>query len=211
MADGIPADAAAFFAELEDHNDRDWWASNADRWRRSVRQPMEWLLDELAGEFGEAKLFRPHRDVRFSPDKSPYKNHQGAVVHTSPGVGLYVQVSSSGLMTGTGWWSPEPSQLAAYRAAVLDDLAGDALARIVAELESAGAEVDGDRLRTAPRGVDPGHPRIELLRHRTLLVAFHHGTPDWMDTPAVADRVRADWRSFAPLNGWLSAHLDGAS
>lgn len=210
MADGIPADAAAVFAELEDNNDRDWWAANADRWRRSVRQPMEWLCEELSGEFGEAKLFRPHRDVRFSPDKAPYKSHQGAVVHTSPGVGLYVQVSSGGLLTGTGWWSPERSQLDAYRAAVLEDSTGDALARIVAELESAGAEVHGDRLRTAPRGVDQRHPRIELLRHRTLLVSMDHGSPDWLATPEVVERVRADWRGFGALNKWLAVHLGGA-
>ena len=206
---GIPVDAVDFFAELELNNDRTWWTANKGRWQASVREPMERLCDGLADEFGEAKLFRPYRDVRFSNDKTPYKNHQGAVVHTSPGVGLYVQVSGAGLLTGTGWWRPEPGQLDAYRAAVLDDDSGDALASIVAALEEDGVVVHGDELKTAPRGVDPGHPRIRLLRYRTLLATVEHGVPDWLGTPEVLERVRDDWRSFAAVNQWLDAHLGG--
>ncbi len=206
--DGFPAGAVDFFAELEAHNDREWWAANADRWRRAVRAPMEGLADELAGEFGEAKLFRPQRDVRFSLDKSPYKTHQGAVVATSPGVGYYVQVSSAGLMTGGGWYQPTPAQVAAFREAVLDDDSGEQLAGLVAAVEASGAELGGDQLKTAPRGVDRTHPRVALLRHRSLLVSVDHGVPGWLATPEVVDRVRDDWRRYRPLLEWLSAHLD---
>jgi uncharacterized protein (TIGR02453 family) len=207
MAAGIPVEAADFFAELEYNNEREWWLANQGRWRTLVREPFEALCDALAGEFGQPKVFRPNRDVRFSADKSPYKTHQGAVVRTSLGVGLYLQMSASGLMTGTGWWSPEPGQLEAFRAAVLDEDSGEELVRIVDELDVGGAEVHGDRLKTSPRGVDPGHPRIGLLRHRTLLVSVEHGTPEWLETPEVLDRVAADWRSYAQLNRWLAGNL----
>jgi uncharacterized protein (TIGR02453 family) len=172
-----------------------------------VREPFEALCEALATEFGQPKVFRPNRDVRFSADKSPYKTHQGGVVRTSPGVGLYLQVSASGLLTGTGWWSPEPGQLEAFREAVLDDDSGDELVAIVEELEAGGADVHGDRLKTAPRGVDSSHPRIGLLRHRTLLASREHGTPEWLETPEVVERVRDDWRRYAALNRWLAAHL----
>ncbi|MGC3992695.1 MAG: DUF2461 domain-containing protein [Propionicimonas sp.] len=207
MTSGFPIDAVHFFTELEHNNERAWWLANQDRWRRVVREPMQALCDALAGEFGEPKVFRPYRDVRFSADKTPYKTHQGAVVHISPGVGLYVQLSGAGLLTGTGWWRPEPGQLDAYRAAVLDDDTGEALVAIVAALEEGGVEVHGDELRTAPRGVDPAHPRIRLLRYRTVLATADHGDPDWLATPEVVDRVRADWRSFAALNRWLATSL----
>lgn len=204
---GIPRDAANFFAELELNNDRAWWTANQERWRRSVREPVERLCDALAEEFGDAKLFRPHRDVRFSSDKSPYKTHQGAVVATSPGVGYYVQVGSQGLLTGAGWYAPIPAQVAAYREAVLADRSGNALMGIVDQLVSEGVVIGGDQLRTAPRGVDPEHPRIGLLRHRSLIASFEHGTPDWMERAEVVDRVRADWRAFRPLIEWLGVHL----
>lgn len=209
MTQGIPVEAADFFAELEYNNEREWWLANQARWRRVVREPFEALCEALADEFGRAKVFRPNRDVRFSANKAPYKTHQGAVIRTSPGVGLYLQVSASGLMTGTGWWSPEPGQLEAYREAVLDEDSGEALAGVVEGLERAGAEIHGDRLKTAPRGIDPTHPRIGLLRHRTLLATIEHGTPDWFDAPELVDRVRDDWRAFGPLNTWLATHLEG--
>ncbi len=207
VTQGIPRDAVAFFAELELNNERSWWAANQDRWKRSVRGPVQAVCDALAGEFGEAMLFRPHRDVRFSADKSPYKTHQGAVVGTSPGVGYYVQVSSQGLMTGAGWYLPSPAQVAAYREAVLDDDAGDALAGIVEALGGWGAEIDGDLLKTAPRGVDPDHPRIGLLRHRSLLASIPHGEPAWLGGDDVAEHVREDWRAYRPLVEWLDGHL----
>jgi uncharacterized protein (TIGR02453 family) len=207
MTEGIPVEAADFFAELEYNNERGWWLANQLRWRTVVREPFEALCEALAAEFGQPKVFRPNRDVRFSADKSPYKTHQGGVVRTSPGVGLYLQVSASGLLTGTGWWSPEPGQLEAFREAVLDDDGGAALVAIVEELEAGGSEIHGDRLKTAPRGIDPSHPRIGLLRHRTLLASREHGTPEWLETPEVVERVRDDWRRYAALNRWLAAHL----
>jgi uncharacterized protein (TIGR02453 family) len=207
MAPGFPIDAVDFFTELEYNNEREWWLANQDRWRRAVREPMLALCDALTDEFGAPKVFRPYRDVRFSSDKTPYKTHQGAVVHTSPGVGLYVQLSSAGLLTGTGWWRPEPGQLDAYRAAVLDDDTGEQLESIVAALEQDGAQVRGDELKTAPRGVDPAHPRIRLLRYRTLLASAEHGVPDWLATPEVVDRVRADWRRYSAVNEWLAGAL----
>lgn len=205
---GIPLDAVDFFAELEYNNERPWWTAQQDRWKRSVRDPVQALCDGLAGEFGAAKLFRPHRDVRFSSDKSPYKVHQGAVVATSPGVGLYVQVSRHGLMTGAGWYASTPAQVSAFRAAVLDDDSGTELAAIVARLVDGGVVIDGDRLTSAPRGIASDHPRIALLRHRTLRASRDHGTLDWLEGAAVVDHVRRDWQDYAPLLAWFGARLD---
>jgi uncharacterized protein (TIGR02453 family) len=207
MSAGIPRDAVDFFAELEADNSREWFAANKTRWQASVRAPLQALVDALADEFGPAKLFRPNRDVRFSLDKSPYKIHQGAVVNCGPGVGYYVQVSSAGLMTGGGWYLATPTQIAAYREAVLDDRTGEQLAAAVAPLVADGFEVGGDALKTAPRGVDPDHPRIELLRHRSLLLSREYGAPDWLETDEVLERVSDDWRTYRPVMDWLAENL----
>ncbi len=204
---GIPEDAVDFYAELELHNDRDWWLANRDRWQANVREPLLELTEALAGEFGEAKLFRPNRDVRFSNDKSPYKTHQGAVVATAPGVGFYVQINSRGLFTAGGWHGSTSPQVSAYREAVLDDDAGEELAQVVAVLEAADYEIGGDTLKTAPRGIASDHERIDLLRHRSLTASFDHGVPLWLDSAELVDRVAADWRAYAPLLGWLDSHL----
>ena len=91
---GIPLDAVEFYRALEESNSREWWVAQKERYAVSVREPMAHLGDVLTEEFGEPKLFRPHRDVRFSKDKSPYKNHQGLFVPTSARMGWYVQVGA---------------------------------------------------------------------------------------------------------------------
>jgi uncharacterized protein (TIGR02453 family) len=207
MQAGIPLGAMEFFAELEMNNDRDWWAAHKKQWQDDVRDPLQALTDQLRDEFGAAKLFRPHRDVRFSLDKSPYKTHQGAVVATAAGMGYYVQVGAGGLMTGAGWYQPAPAQVAAFREAVLEDRTGRELDEAVSSLRAGGFEIGGDTLKTAPRGIDPGHPRIALLRHRSLLASAEHGTPSWLETEEVAERVRTDWRAFRPLMEWLANSL----
>ena len=99
---GIPIDAIDFYEDLGADNSRTWWQANKDRYAASVRTPLTSLLEELADEFGTPHLFRPHRDVRFSPDKRPYKDHQGALCLTAPGMGYYVQLSADGLRIGGG-------------------------------------------------------------------------------------------------------------
>lgn len=205
---GIPLAAVDFYAELELNNDRAWWLAHKGVYDTAVRDPMLALGDALADEFGAPKLFRPNRDVRFSSDKSPYKTHQGLVVHTGEAMGYYVQISADGLMAAAGWYAPFPAQVAAYRAAVDDDDSGPALARILADLAADGVTPGGEVLKTRPKGFDADHPRVELLRHKTLTASVPYGLPDWLETPALLDHVRADWRRFTPLLDWLARHVD---
>src|SRR5690606_33982787 len=96
-------------------------------------------------------------------------------------------------------------QLAAYRAAVDHDRRGPELARIVRRLDRAGYAIDGDRLKSRPRGVAADHPRIELMRHRSIYAGRTEVSPPWIDTPRTLDEVRAAWREFTPLVRWLEA------
>lgn len=204
---GIPVDALDFFDDLAVENTRTWWQANRERWERSVRGPMEALLDGLADEFGEAHLYRPHRDVRFSADKSPYKDHQGALVALHPGIGWYVQVSAEGLFAGGGFYPTGPDQTKRYRAAVDRPKAGQQLERITDALVADGFRLGGEQVRTRPRGVPEDHPRLELIRYAHLTAARDHGAAPWLPTPEVLDRVRADWRAVRPLVEWVAAEV----
>lgn len=204
---GIPADAVAFFDELGRDNTKGWWQANKARWQASVREPMERLLDALEDEFGPAHLFRPYRDVRFSADKSPYKDHQGALVGTVAGMGWYVQVGADGIMTGGGYYPSGRDQLPRLRAAVDAPASGTELQRIVDDLERAGFEPRGAQVATRPRGVPADHPRLELMRYTSIVVVREHGEPAWMHTPEVVGRVADDWRTIRPFVEWLTHHV----
>jgi uncharacterized protein (TIGR02453 family) len=204
---GFPAEGPAFYAELEGNNTKEWWSAHKDVYERAVREPMTALLDELSAEFGEAKAFRPYRDVRFSKDKSPYKTHQGGFAQTAEGTGYYLHLDADGLRVGGGYHSPTPPQVARYRAAVDAPATGGELADIVDSLVAAGYSIGGEQLKTVPREYPKDHPRAALLRHRSLTAGTSFGEPPWLGTPEAARRVRDAWTELRPLVVWLTEHV----
>lgn len=200
---GIPVAALDFYDDLEQDNTKAFWDSHKDVYLHSVKQPMLAAADSLEDEFGEGKLFRPNRDVRFSRDKSPYKTHQGLYVATAEATGYYLQVSAAGVMVGVGFYDAKPDRLARIRAAI-DGPHGPALEKVIARLRDQGWTVGGDTVATAPRGYAKDHPRIELLRHKTLSVSKQYGFDPFVHTPELLDHVSRDWRAGTPLLQWLS-------
>jgi uncharacterized protein (TIGR02453 family) len=165
---------------------------------------MEELLKELAPEFGDGRVFRPFRDVRFSKDKSPYKTAMGA----SLAGGGYIHFSANGLGVGSGMYQMAPDQLERYRSAVADEASGTELQAMIAKLSKRHISVHGhDALKTAPKGYPKDHPRIELLRNKGL-VSWQDWPPgEWLGTTAAKKRLTNFLRGCQPLNDWLVAHV----
>jgi len=205
---GIPVAALDFYDDLEVDNTKSFWEKHKAVYDESVKAPMTALCAALEPEFGSAKVFRPYRDVRFAKDKTPYKTHQGAFVPAGPSTGWYVQVSAQGVRTGAGFYEASSAGLAAVRAAIDEELTGQELERILDTLRADGWDVGGDRLKTSPRGYAADHPRIELLRHRSLTAGRSHGFEPVIHTPQLLDVVRDDWRALRPLVEWVAARTD---
>lgn len=203
---GFPVAALDFYDDLEVDNTKSFWDTNKAVYLESVKAPMDALCEVLAPEFGAAKLFRPYRDVRFAKDKTPYKTHQGAFVPTGPAAGWYLQLSAQGVLTGAGFYDADSERLAAFRSGIDDERAGTALAKLLARLERGGWEIGGDTLKTAPRGYSADHPRIGLLRHKSLTVMKSYGFEPIIHTAQLADVVRKDWRTLRPLVEWIADH-----
>ena len=203
---GIPPEAFGFYAELEDNNNREWWLGHKDVYDAAVEEPLGALLAGLEPEFGPARLFRPYRDVRFSQDKSPYKTAQGAFATRQEGVGYYLQVSADGLLVGGGYRSHTPAQLGRFRAAADASGSGTALQAIVDAIAAAGFRIEGEKLKTVPRGFDRDHPRAELLKHKTLYTGVDLGQPEWVSTEAAAEEIAGRWRQLRPLVEWVGRY-----
>jgi uncharacterized protein (TIGR02453 family) len=207
---GFPVEALDFYDDLEMDNTRSFWTAHREVYESAVRGPMCALVAALAEEFGPAKVFRPYRDVRFAKDKTPYKTSQGAFVASCPSTGWYVDLGAPGVRVGAGFYEASPARLAALREAMADDTTGSPLQRLLAGLQRKGWSVGGDRLKTTPRGYDKDHPRIDLLRHRSLTLGKSYGFAPVIHTPELVDLVRADWRAVTPFVRWVSAHAEGA-
>ena len=204
---GFQTEALAFYLGLEADNSRTYWTDHKDVWEREVRGPMLALVAALADEFGEAKLFRPNRDIRFSADKSPYKTHQGAFAATPGGAGYYVQISAKGLRA-VGIRAHNQAQTGqascGCRCGSPGSRAGDPAGVTTPQPDSKSS---GKAVKTTPRGYAADHPRIELLRHKELMVIRDFGDLTWLGTRRALARVRDTWRSVSPLNEWVATHV----
>ena len=203
---GIPDAAFEFYAELEHNNNRGWWLEHKSTYDSSVKVPLTGLLAALEPEFGEAKLFRPNRDIRFSLDKSPYKTAQGALAAVAEGTGFYVQLDADGLLIGGGYHMHTAARLARFHSAVDAPSSGGVLQQIVAHVAALGFTVEGEALKTVPRGFAKDHPRAELLKHKSLAAAMQVGRPDWISTPDAAREVARRWEELRPLIEWISRY-----
>ena len=206
---GFPIEALDFYDDLEMDNTKTYWEAHKPTYDKAVATPMKALVAALADEFGDAKVFRPYRDVRFAKDKTPYKTHQGAFVPKGPATGYYVQVGAPGVRVGVGFYEASSPRLASIRDAIADKRRGGELEEILATMQAADWELGGDRLKTAPRGFDVDHPRIELLRHKSMTLGKSYGFEPFIHTAELLDHVRADWREATPFVEWVLRYAKG--
>ncbi len=197
---GFGEGVVEFYDGLIADNSKAYWTDQRAVYEADVRAPMQALLADLEPEFGPGKIFRPYRDVRFSNDKTPYKPHCGATAGP-----FYVQVGADGLLVAGGYYQMASDQVARFRTAVDDERRGSDLEKRLAALE--GLTVAGETLKTRPRGFDPDHPRIELLRHKGLYAWRAWEPDDVLHEPGTLDRVAATWRMLRPLTEWLDDHV----
>lgn len=216
---GFPDARMKFFHQLAKHQDREWFGEHKVEYEEGWVAPMTALLAEVKEridgaypdcDLGEPKVFRIYRDVRFGADKSPFKTNISGIIAardkgkaTDVPAAVYLQLGTEGF-AGAGLYMMDSRALARYRAAVQDDERGAEVAKLVKALEKKGFSISAaEELKSAPRGVDPEHPRIALLKRKGL-VAMFPAIPDGV----VATRAFADWvvtqaKAVAPLVRWL--------
>lgn len=201
---GWPSSALSFYAGLEADNSKSYWNEHKAVYETDVLAPMNALLAELAEEFGEGRIFRPYRDIRFSADKSPYKTTIAAVL---PRAG-FIQLSAAGLDVGRGAHGFASDQLERFRMAVADERRGEELQRLIADAESHGIQVSAsERLTNAPRGYPKDHPRVDLLRCRDLVARKQWPDSEWLHTSAAKTQIVATLRLLQPFGDWLETHV----
>jgi uncharacterized protein (TIGR02453 family) len=215
---GFP-ETQAFLADLRANNERGWFQANKARYERVMKQPGEAFaaelrprLEALAERPLGAKIFRIHRDVRFSKDKSPYNTHLH-VAFQAPKVpgeprrrgGFYVGLEADRLTLGVGAFDFGPADLEKYRRAVAGDSDGEELVAILAGMEAKPGEPE---LKRVPAPYPADHPRGELLRRKGLNVWQDLHDAELIASPDLADAVIAVFERQDPLNLWLTEVLE---
>lgn len=206
---GFGREAVSFWDGLAQDNTKSYWHAHKPTYDAAVAGPLAALTQDLSAEFGDIHRFRPQRDVRFSPDKRPYQEFcsmAGSSTHPTGGV-LYLQLGPDGLMVAGGAWQPDTATLTRFREAIDDEHIAASFDLARQDMLDLGFDLDGDRLKTAPRGWPRDHPRIEDLRLRNL--AWHRifDLEPWVFQEGCRTVVADSWRVLDRWNLWLGTHL----
>lgn len=208
----------SFLKKLEANNNRDWFEKNKPAYLNAkgefevfVQQIINGIakFDKRISPDLQAKdcTFRIYKDVRFSKDKTPYKNNMGASIN--PGgkkslvAGYYFHLQPEGSFLAGGVYMPEPEMLNAIRqeidynsAPLLKILKSAAFKKYFKGLDDEGA------LKTAPKGYDKEHPLIDLLRNRHFIASHTFTNKQVLDKNA-AKEIVAGFKAMYPFLEYL--------
>jgi uncharacterized protein (TIGR02453 family) len=175
------ADTFAFLRDLKRHNDRDWFARNKERYERAVKEPLLQFIEDAGPELRRVSprlvadprpvggsMFRIHRDVRFSRDKSPYKPYAAAhfpLGKRMGGPGYYLHIEPGASIVAGGIWMPEASSLQSIR---------ERISEHPAEWKDARGDLNEDEaaLKRPPRGFSPDDPMIDDIKRKSFTASI---------------------------------------
>ena len=222
---GIRKELFQFLRELKKNNDRDWFQKNKPRYERDVKEPLLQFVSDFGPDLRRinphlvadprpvgGSLFRIHRDVRFSADKSPYKTHAGVRfsheeskdVHAP---GYYLHLEPGSVFAAAGIWHPDPVTLKKVRDSIVRDSAG--WKRAITGTVKGKCSLGGDSLKKVPRGYDPDHALAADLKRKDF-IAYVPLTESEVCSRDFMKRFAAACTGMRPLLGFLSRSV-GAS
>ena len=173
----INPDIFTFYKDLDKNNNREWFESQKAKFKalesevKDFNEIVKYGLEET-DDIEKVKIFRIYRDVRFSKNKTPYKTHIGVSFHRKkPNLrgGYYMHLAPQNSFIASGFWNPSPKDLIRIRR----DLEMDAqeLRDVITDFtfKKAWGKLQGDVVKTSPKGFNIDHPNIDLIRHKQFL------------------------------------------
>ena len=175
--ENINPDIFTFYKDLDKNNNREWFESHKPRFKalesevKDFNEIVKFGLEET-DDIEKVKMFRIYRDVRFSKNKTPYKTHFGvSFLRKKPNLrgSYYMHLAPQNSFIASGFWNPNPMDLLRIR----KDLEMDAqeLRDVITDFtfKKVWGELQGDVVKTSPKGFNIDHPNIDLIRHKQFL------------------------------------------
>ncbi len=210
-----------FLKDLQKNNDRTWFQENKERYdsmRKAYLEIVQQLINnislfdpEIAGLEAKDCIFRIYRDIRFSPNKLPYKNHFGAYMaqggKNSLRSGYYFHLEPGNSVLSGGLWMPEPKLLKKVRQDIYDQM--DEFVAILEKpsFKAIYPELEGETLKRNPAGYPADFPHSDIIRHKDFCVSAvkpdsFFNKKDWMDQTVDA------FKELLPFNRFLNYTVD---
>lgn len=219
--DGFSRETLAFLYDLKEHNSKNWFDQNRERYETHVKAASERFVVAMGEKLKELSptvnaeprvnrsIFKINRDVRFSKDKTPYKTHiaiifwDGGARMQSPS--FYFHVSPEKLMLGVGLYRFDKEQLDAFRASIVHSKYGPQFDAIVQKLEQKGYSLGGKKYKRVPRGFEKDHPYAEYLMYGGVHVGFSEAIPSAFFSKKILNYCQKRYMEMLDLEQWLVA------
>jgi len=208
-----------FLAELNINNNRDWFGKNRLLYEKAKKEFEDFIqafINEMCavepffkGLEASSCIFRINRDIRFSADKSPYKTNFGALVmrggrkNIHRFAGYYIHIEPCKSMIAGGAYIPPAGWLSAIRERIADEPEKFISITGNRKFKNYFGEIENDKLKSAPRGFDPNHPYIELLKYKSYMVV-NYVSDNKVLMPDFFDYVVDVAKTMKPLNDFLN-------
>ena len=210
----IPKSAFTFIRKLAKNNNREWFNANKTKFKEEEQHVKDFFSSVLDGmdsfdSIEDMRVNRIYRDIRFSKDKTPYKNHfaggfRRATKRRRGGYYLHLQPGNS-LVAG-GFWGPNKDDLLRIRRELEIDAAP--LIKIMnhRRFKSHFGAIQGEGVKSAPRGFPKDHPHIDLIRKKQFYFV-HHFTNEEVHGPEFRKKVLTSFKLLIPYFDYMSEVL----
>jgi uncharacterized protein (TIGR02453 family) len=214
----INKDNLDFLRKLKANNDRDWFNANKEEYLKQHQEVTEFaddLLeklrkhDQIETPSGKKALFRIYRDVRFSKDKSPYKTHwaggfKRATKHLRGG--YYFHIEPDGIFIGGGFWAPNKEDLQRIREDIVTD--ASELRTIInsKRFKDTFGSLEGEQLKSSPKGFVKEHPDIDLLRYKQFIVSKKFSNEEALRAD-FSEKVDETFKAMRPFFDYMSVSV----
>ena len=210
-----------FLKKLKKNNNRDWFTENKNKFveaKEAFEPIVQGLIDNIAKfdkRFAEVEakqcIYRIYRDIRFSKNKTPYKTNFGAVIgdngRKSTNAFYYIQLEpdDNSFIAG-GMYMPEAEKLKKIRQEI--DYNADDLRKILNKksFKQYFPEMEGEKLKKAPKGYAPDDPNIELLKHKSYIVVNRFTDADVLADDFATKCIKI-FKEVKPFNDFLNVAI----
>lgn len=207
-----------FLRTLKKNNSRDWFNDNKAWYESAWKTPANAFIEAMCFRLQaqtdtehSAKLFRIHRDIRFSKDKTPYNSHLHILLRREGSkAGLFFGLQTDRLVLGAGMMGFDKAQLNAYRDAVAGP-SGDTLAYALNSLLEQGGRMNEPDLARVPKPFDKTHAHAELLRRKTLTIWQDIADPHAVERSDLVEICMAQFSKYDAVSDWLNQHVPMAT
>lgn len=221
MKKDFPHSAASFLSKLSRNNNKEWFEEHRNEYKSMILEPAQEFVLEMGAKLQtirpeilaipkiDKSIFRLHRDVRFSKDKSPYKTNLGILFWEGDdkkleSTGFYFHIEKNYFFIGAGAYMFSDAMIKIYREALNDKTAGKQIADAIKKVKKAGYHIGGKHFKRLPKGFDEGHPLSELLLHNGLYCFVENKDLKPLKSNTLIDFCFKHFKAMLPVHSWLA-------